>query len=308
MESSLPGFVIDARGIEKSFGTLKAVDGVSLQVKPGECFGILGPNGAGKTTTIKMLHGAVESDSGTLRVLGRDVATQSRLIRAQMGIVSQEDTLDRDLTVYENLWVYAGFFSIPKKASLTRIEYLLDFMQLREKWDSQIKTLSGGMKRRLHIARALIHEPKFLILDEPTTGLDPQARHLVWQRLRELKAQGLTILLTTHYMEEAAQMCDRIGIMDGGKFLVEGPPQTLVQEKVGDEVYELKGGASIELLDSLQGLSVTTEIVADILYLYSRNGMGIMEHLISFGRKDFLRRPATLEDLFLKLTGRELRD
>ena len=304
----MPGFVIDAQGIEKSFGTLKAVDGVLLQVKPGECFGILGPNGAGKTTTIKMLHGAVESDSGTLRVLGRDVATQSRLIRAQMGIVSQEDTLDRDLTVYENLWVYAGFFGLSKKASLSRIEYLLDFMQLREKWDSQIKTLSGGMKRRLHIARALIHEPKFLILDEPTTGLDPQARHLVWQRLRELKAQGLTILLTTHYMEEAAQMCDRIGIMDGGNFLLEGPPQSLVQEKVGDEVYELKGGASVEFLDSLQGLSVTTEIVADILYLYSRNGMGIMEHLISFGRKDFLRRPATLEDLFLKLTGRELRD
>lgn len=308
MESSLPGFVIDAQGIEKSFGTLKAVDGVSLQVKPGECFGILGPNGAGKTTTIKMLHGAVESDAGVLRVLGRDVATQSRLIRAQMGIVSQEDTLDRDLTVYENLWVYAGFFGLSKKASFSRIEYLLDFMQLREKWDSKIKTLSGGMKRRLHIARALIHEPKFLILDEPTTGLDPQARHLVWQRLRELKAQGLTILLTTHYMEEAAQMCDRIGIMDGGKFLLEGPPQNLVQEKVGDEVYELKDGASAEFLDSLQGLSVTTEIVADILYLYSRNGMGIMEHLISFGRKDFLRRPATLEDLFLKLTGRELRD
>ena len=304
----MPGFVIDAQGIEKSFGTLKAVDGVSLQVKPGECFGILGPNGAGKTTTIKMLHGAVESDAGVLRVLGRDVATQSRLIRAQMGIVSQEDTLDRDLTVYENLWVYAGFFGLSKKASFSRIEYLLDFMQLREKWDSKIKTLSGGMKRRLHIARALIHEPKFLILDEPTTGLDPQARHLVWQRLRELKAQGLTILLTTHYMEEAAQMCDRIGIMDGGKFLLEGPPQNLVQEKVGDEVYELKDGASAEFLDSLQGLSVTTEIVADILYLYSRNGMGIMEHLISFGRKDFLRRPATLEDLFLKLTGRELRD
>lgn len=304
----MPGFVIDARGIEKSFGTLKAVDGVSLQVETGECFGILGPNGAGKTTTIKMLHGAVEPDSGSLRVLGRDVATQSRLIRAQMGIVSQEDTLDRDLTVYENLWVYAGFFSISKQASLSRIEYLIDFMQLREKWDSQIKTLSGGMKRRLHIARSLIHEPKFLILDEPTTGLDPQARHLVWHRLRELKAQGLTILLTTHYMEEAAQMCDRIGIMDGGKFLVEGPPQTLVHEKVGDEVYELKGGASAEFLDSLQGLSVTTEIVADILYLYSRNGTGVMEHLISRGRKDFLRRPATLEDLFLKLTGRELRD
>lgn len=304
----MPGFVIDAHGIEKHFGTLKAVDDVSLQVNPGECFGILGPNGAGKTTTIKMLHGAVQPDAGSLRVLGKDVVTQSRLIRAQMGIVSQEDTLDRDLTVYENLWVYAGFFSISKQASLSRIEYLLDFMQLREKWDSQIKTLSGGMKRRLHIARALIHEPKFLILDEPTTGLDPQARHLVWHRLRELKAQGLTILLTTHYMEEAAQMCDRIGIMDGGKFLLEGPPQILVQEKVGDEVYELRGGASEELLDSLQGLPVTAEVVADILYLYSYNGMGIMEHLISFGQKDFLRRPATLEDLFLRLTGRELRD
>ena len=308
MEFSLPGLVIEAQGIEKSFGPLKAVDGVSLQVTPGECFGILGPNGAGKTTTIKMLHGAVHPDAGVLKVLNRDVITQSRLIRAQMGIVSQEDTLDRDLTVYENLWVYAGFFNISKKASLSRIEYLLDFMQLREKWNSQIKTLSGGMKRRLHIARALIHDPKFLILDEPTTGLDPQARHLVWQRLRELKAEGLTILLTTHYMEEAAQMCDRIGIMDGGKFLLEGPPHNLVQEKVGDEVFELKGGVSKELLDSLQNLPITTEVVADILYLYSRSGMGIMELLISLGRKDFLRRPATLEDLFLKLTGRELRD
>ncbi len=300
--------MIEAHGIEKSFGSLKAVDGVSLQVKSGECFGILGPNGAGKTTTIKMLHGAAQPDAGSLRVLDRDAVSESRLIRTQMGIVSQEDSLDRDLTVYENLWVYAGFFGIPRKASLSRIEHLLDFMQLRDKWNARIKTLSGGMKRRLHIARALIHEPKFLILDEPTTGLDPQARHLVWRRLRELKAQGLTILLTTHYMEEAAQLCDRIGIMDGGKFLVEGVPQDLVHQEVGDEVYELRGGASQELLDTLKGLCVTTEATADILYLYGHNGMRLMEHLISQGRKDFLRRPATLEDLFLRLTGRELRD
>ncbi len=304
----MSGFVIDARGIEKSFGTLKAVDGVSLQVERGECFGILGPNGAGKTTTIKMLHGAVLPDMGGLEVLGRNVMTHSRRIRAQMGIVSQEDTLDRDLTVYENLWVYAGFFGISRKASLSRIEHLLDFMQLREKWNAQIKTLSGGMKRRLHIARALIHGPKFLILDEPTTGLDPQARHLVWQRLRELKSQGLTILLTTHYMEEAAQMCDRIGIMDAGRFLLEGAPQALVRQEVGDEVYELRGGASKEFMASLEGLRVTAEAVADILYLYSQDGTRVMEHLLSWGRKDFLRRPATLEDLFLRLTGRELRD
>ena len=304
----MSGFVIDARYIEKSFGTLKAVAGVSLQVEAGECFGILGPNGAGKTTTIKMLHGAVQPDAGDLRVLGRDVMTQSRLVREGMGVVSQEDTLDRDLTVYENLWVYAGFFGISRKASLSRIKHLLDFMQLREKWNSKIKTLSGGMKRRLHIARALIHEPKFLILDEPTTGLDPQARHLVWQRLRELGARGLTILLTTHYMEEAAQLCDRIGIMDEGKFLVEGAPQALVHERVGDEVYELKGGASEELLDSLKSFDVAAESVADMLYLYNRDGMPVMERLIASGRKDFLRRPATLEDLFLRLTGRELRD
>lgn len=304
----MAGLVIDARGIEKSFGTLRAVAGVSLQVEPGECFGILGPNGAGKTTTIKMLHGAVQPDTGVLRVLGLDVATQSRLVREGMGVVSQEDTLDRDLTVYENLWVYAGFFGISRKASLSRIEHLLDFLQLREKWDSKIKTLSGGMKRRLHIARALIHEPKFLILDEPTTGLDPQARHLVWRRLRELGDRGLTILLTTHYMEEAARMCDRIGIMDGGRFLLEGAPQALVREHVGDEAYELKGGAPRELLDSLKSLHVGAEVAADRLYLYSRNGAGLMERLIASGRKDFLRRPATLEDLFLRLTGRELRD
>ncbi len=225
-----------------------------------------------------------------------------------MGIVSQEDTLDRDLTVYENLWVYAGFFGISKKASLSRIARMLDFMQLREKRDARINTLSGGMKRRLHIARALIHDPKFLILDEPTTGLDPQARHLVWGRLRELKDKGLTILLTKHYMEEAAQMCDRIGIMDAGKFLLEGAPQALVHENVGDEVCELRGGASEELLDSLKGFHVTTEAVADILYMYSHDEMRMMEHLLSRGRKDFLRRPATLEDLFLRLTGRDLRD
>jgi len=301
-------FDVEGRGLSKSFGPLKAVDGVSLRVRAGECFGILGPNGAGKTTTIKMLYGAVIPDAGGLTVLGLDASTRGRDIRERTGIVPQEGTLDTELTVYENLWVYAGYFGIPRRNSRPRIEELLDFFQLREKWSSQIKTLSGGMKRRLLIARALVHRPRLLILDEPTTGLDPQARHLVWHRLRELRRQGLSILLTTHYMEEAAQLCDRIGVMDVGKFLVEGAPRELVRERVGEDVIELRGAEEEAALSALDGLSLDAERVGDTLYLYCRNGAPVMERLISSGRRNFLRRPATLEDLFLRLTGRELRE
>ena len=298
---------IQVEGLVRRFGDLRAVDGIDLEVPEGEIYGFLGPNGAGKSTLVRMLCTLLLPTSGRARVAGFDVVSQAAQLRFSIGAALQEAALDDRMTGLEILQTQGRLFGLRSSEISQRIEELAPILDMGA-LPSLVSTYSGGMKRRLHIARALIHEPKFLILDEPTTGLDPQARHLVWQRLRELKAQGLTILLTTHYMEEAAQMCDRIGIMDGGKFLLEGPPQSLVQEKVGDEVYELKGGASVEFLDSLQGLSVTTEIVADILYLYSRNGMGIMEHLISFGRKDFLRRPATLEDLFLKLTGRELRD
>lgn len=304
----MSGFDIDARGLTKSYGDLKAVDGITLQVKRGECYGVLGPNGAGKTTTIKMIHGAVRRDGGKLAVLGLDGTTQSREVRERMGIVPQEDTLDNELTVYENLWVFANYFGLSRRDSQPRIEELLDFVQLREKWDSQIKALSGGMKRRLLIARALLHAPQLLVLDEPTTGLDPQARHLVWQRLRELRRQGLTILLTTHYMEEATQLCDRIGVMDGGRFLVEGAPRTLVRERVGDEVIELRGVEFEEVGRDLNGLSVDVELAGDTIYLYCSNGAPVMERLILTGKRDFLRRPATLEDLFLKLTGREIRE
>ena len=301
-------FDIDARGLSKSFGNLQAVAGITLQVKKGECYGVLGPNGAGKTTTIKMIHGAVRQDGGQLTILGMDGASENREIRQYMGLVPQEDTLDNELTVYDNLWVFANYFGLSRKESRPRIEELLDFVQLRDKWSSQIKTLSGGMKRRLLIARALIHKPQILILDEPTTGLDPQARHHVWQRLRELHRQGLTILLTTHYMEEAAQLCDQIGVMDEGQFLVKGPPQELVRERVGEEVIELRGVEKHEVGPALNGLTIDTEQAGDTLYMYCRNGAPVMERLISAGKRDFLRRPATLEDLFLRLTGRELRE
>ncbi len=301
-------FDIDTQGLVKYFGDLKAVDGITLPVRKGECYGVLGPNGAGKTTLIKMVHGAVRRDGGRLSILGLDGTSESRKIRQRMGIVPQEDTLDNELTVYENLWVFANYFGISRRQSRPRIKELLDFMQLRDKWDSQIKTLSGGMKRRLLIARALIHKPQLLILDEPTTGLDPQARHLVWQRLRELRREGMTILMTTHYMEEAAQLCDRIGVMDSGRFLVEGPPRDLVLERVGEEVIELRGVGKDEVSGELEGLLVDAEEAGDTLYLYCTNGAPLMERLISAGKRDFLRRPATLEDLFLRLTGRELRE
>ncbi|MEK6709215.1 MAG: ABC transporter ATP-binding protein [Nitrospinota bacterium] len=301
-------FEVDGQGLAKSFGALKAVDGVSLRLRRGECFGILGPNGAGKTTTIKMLCGTAIPDAGTLRVFGIDAVAEGRRVREQMGIVPQESTLDGELTVYENLWVYAGYFGMPRRESRPRIEELLGFFQLREKWDSPIKTLSGGMKRRLLIARALVHRPRLLILDEPTTGLDPQARHLVWNRLRELRRQGLSILLTTHYMEEAAQLCDRIGVMDEGRFLVEGPPAGLVRERVGEEVFELRGVETEPVLRVLDGLPFHPERVGDTLYLYCEGGAEVMDRLLTSGQRNFLRRPATLEDLFLRLTGRELRE
>ena len=299
---------IHARGLSKSFGALKAVDGITLQVERGECYGMLGPNGAGKTTAIRMIHGAVRPDGGELSVLGRDAAAGSRRIREEMGVVPQEDTLDNELSVYNNMWVFANYFGISRRRSRGRIEELLDFVQLRDKWGEQIKNLSGGMKRRLLIARALIHRPRLLILDEPTTGLDPQARHLVWQRLRELKSGGLTILLTTHYMEEAAQLCDRIGVMAQGRVLVEGPPAELVRERVGEEVIELRGAGREAAAAALNGLGLEIERAGDTLYLYCRSGAKAVERLASAGEREFLRRPASLEDLFLRLTGRELRE
>ncbi len=299
---------IEAEALTKAFGDVRAVNGISFHLKQGECYGFLGPNGAGKTTTIRMLYGAIRPDSGRLRVLGLDMATEGRRVREQMGIVPQEETLDRELTVYENLWVYAGYYGISRKLSRPRIEEILNFVQLEEKWNSQIKALSGGMKRRLLIVRALIHRPHILVLDEPTTGLDPQTRHMVWQRLRELRRQGLTIVLTTHYMEEAAQLCDRICLIDGGRFLLEGNPPQLVRERVGDEVIELRAIDKGDVLPFLGGIPLEHEWAGDTLYLYCRNDTPVMERLVANGHREFLRRPATLEDLFLRLTGRELRD
>uniref|UniRef100_UPI00272E62B3 ABC transporter ATP-binding protein n=1 Tax=Geoalkalibacter sp. TaxID=3041440 RepID=UPI00272E62B3 len=231
--------ILDAEALEKAYGAFKAVDGLSFRVTRGECFGLLGPNGAGKTTTIRMLYGYSPLDGGRLRVFGRDMPTDLRHIKQRMGICQQEDNLDPDLSVRENLLVYARYFDLPREPARARADELLRFFALDHRAGANIRELSGGMKRRLMLARSLINRPELLILDEPTTGLDPQSRHQVWQRLEDLKQGGLTILLTTHYMDEAARLCDRLVIVDRGKVLVEGAPAALIATHVGREVIEI---------------------------------------------------------------------
>ncbi|MFQ5896158.1 MAG: ABC transporter ATP-binding protein [Nitrospinota bacterium] len=301
---------VEARDLVKRYGALTAVDGLSFAVEAGECFGFLGPNGAGKTTTIKMLYGAARPSGGGLRVFGRDAVREQRRIKAQLGVLPQEETLDIELTVWENLLVYGRYFGLPRREVEGRARELLAFLQLEEKARSTIKTLSGGMKRRLLLARALIARPRLLILDEPTTGLDPQARHLIWERLRALQREGVTLILTTHYMDEAARLCDRVGVMDRGRFLAEGPPGRLVEELVGREVVELRveRGEGKGLLERLDGFAFSVERAGDTLYIFSREGGRVAERLLAEGVRHLWHRPATLEDLFLKLTGRELRE
>ncbi len=259
--------VVSAENLTKRYGDLVAVDGINFSVEQGECFGFLGPNGAGKTTTIKMIQCVSPKTSGKLEVLGMDVDLYPKEIKRNLGVVPQENNLDPDFTVYENLMVYSRYFSIPKNEAKERIEKLLRFMQLEEKRDAIIERLSGGMKRRLILARALLNEPKILILDEPTVGLDPQARHLIWDRIRSLKKEGVTTILTTHYMEEASQLCDRLVIMDYGKILVEGRPEDLVREQIGTSILETK--ANPEVLSCLQKMKQEFEIVGDTIHIFT---------------------------------------
>jgi lipooligosaccharide transport system ATP-binding protein len=300
--------VIEARALTKSYGDLTAVDGIDFSIQAGECFGFLGPNGAGKTSTVKMIHCFAPVTSGDLRVFGMDVRERPREIKQKIGVCQQEDNLDPDFSVHKNLLVFARYFGIPAAEGRSRARELLDFMGLWERRDDGIRQLSGGLKRRLVIARALINRPDLLILDEPTTGLDPQSRHQVWDRVRSLRKQGKTILLTTHYMDEAATLCDRLVIMDHGKILVQGPPADLVRDRVGKEVVEV-WGPTPALLDLAKQSGWNFENDTDRLFIYTDAGDAVFSAIHGkFPVERCTVRAAGLEDLFLKLTGRELRE
>jgi len=300
--------LVSAKDLSKKYGSLTAVDRISFEIQEGECFGFLGPNGAGKTSTIRMIHCVSPVTSGELAVNGLPARIDNRRLKMMTGVIPQEITLDNDLTVYENLIVFAHFFDIPKHEAKERIAELLKFVELEGKRNNKISELSTGMKRRLLVARALLNRPKLIVADEPTTGLDPQARHLIWQRLRQLKKEGATLILTTQYMEEAQQLCDRIVVMHQGKILKEGVPSRLVEEEIGREVVEVRVPKEEDewLVAQLSSFSCGHERVGDTLYFYCREGQGLMRKLIELNLHNYLTRPATLEDVFLKLTGRSL--
>lgn len=299
---------IVARELTKRYGEVLAVDAVSFEIGEGECFGFLGPNGAGKTSTIRMIHCVSPVTSGTLTVFGETAGVGNRRIKALTGVIPQEITLDGDLTVEENLAVFARFFDLGRREIRARVAELLSFVELEGKRSARIDELSTGMKRRILVARALLNDPRLIIADEPTTGLDPQARHLIWQRLRSLKNRGATLVLTTQYMEEAAQLCDRLVVMHRGRILKEGAPRKLVEDEIGREVVEVRIGPEedAKLLARLEGLVAGHERAGDTLYLHCRDGREAMRRIVELDLPNVLHRPATLEDVFLKLTGRGL--
>lgn len=303
--------IIVARNLVKRYGDLTAVDGISFTVKAGECFGFLGPNGAGKTTTIRMITCVSPVSDGSLTVDGLHVQTHPRQIKSILGVVPQDDNLDPELTVRQNLRAYARYFGLSRKVAEARIDEALDLMALAERQKERIDALSGGLKRRLTIARGLLNTPHILVLDEPTTGLDPAARHLVWQRLRLLRTQGVTMLLTTHYMEEAAQLCDRVVVIDHGRIIAHGTPQDLVHQHAGHEVIEVhvtpdERPAVVRQLAHLR--EVTIEEVEDIVYVYMHGDNGIDPAALEVGAEKLVHRRANLEDVFLRLTGRGLEE
>lgn len=299
--------IIRAEGLTKFYGELPAVKGITFSVQPGEVFGFLGPNGAGKTTTMRMIQCISPLSSGSLEVFGQDVNGKPREIKRRLGVVPQETNLDTDFTCFENLLVYARYFDIPPGLAADRADDLLRFVQLEEKRDVAIEKLSGGMKRRLVLARALVNSPDLLILDEPTIGLDPQARHLIWEKLKALQAQGNTIVLTTHYLEEAERLCDRLVIMDEGKILVDGSPEDLIKAHVGGDVVEAE--YSPEVVACLQDMGEKFEVYGDMVQIFSERPRDVAGKIFATCNpgKIFVRR-GSLEDVFLSLTGRALRD
>ena len=308
--STLP--LIVAKDLTKRFKTRTAVDGIGFEVRAGEAFGFLGPNGAGKTSTMRMIACASPVSAGTLQVMGLDPALAASTIKARLGVVPQQDNLDMSLTVRENLLMYARYFDIPRKVARERADELLAFVQLTERADSQVEPLSGGMKRRLTIARALINEPDIILLDEPTTGLDPQARHLIWDRLYRLKQRGATLLLTTHYMDEAEQLCDRLVIMDRARIVAEGSPRVLISKYSTREVLELRSRDDLRasLRETLNGHATRVVELPDRLQFYTSDGERALEHVHGSGIEieSALVRRSSLEDVFLHLTGHSLVD
>jgi lipooligosaccharide transport system ATP-binding protein len=304
--------MIVAKGLRKVFGDFVAVDGIDFEVKQGEAFGLLGPNGAGKSTTMRMIASTSMRSGGELEILGKDPNKHGPEIRAHLGVVPQQDNLDRELKVWENLYIYGRYFGLSRKFMKNKIEELIEFAQLEEKRNSKTEDLSGGMKRRLTIARALVNEPDILMLDEPTTGLDPQARHVLWDRLFRLKEQGVTLVITTHYMDEAEQLCDRLVVMDKGRIMAEGSPADLIKQYSSKEVLEVRFGSSQnqEAAKRIEGLGDRTEVLPDRILIYSENGEKILEQIVKLGLEPLtsLVRRSSLEDVFLRLTGRTLVD
>ena len=304
--------LITARSLVKRFGDLVAVDGIDVEVQEGEAFGFLGPNGAGKTSTMRMIGCVSPVTSGHLEIFGMDPSRDGRAIRARVGVVPQADQLDNELTVMENLVIYARYFDISRTVARRRAAELLDFVQLTERADDTVDPLSGGQKRRVSIARSLISEPDLLLLDEPTTGLDPQARHVLWDRLHQLKERGATLVLTTHYMDEAEQLCDRLVVMDGGRIVAEGSPRDLIAHYSTREVLEMRFGRghNEERVTDVLGVGERVEVLPDRLLVYAADGEAALVELHDRGivPESALVRRSSLEDVFLRLTGRTLVD
>ena len=306
----MPESLISARGLTKKFGDFTAVDGIDFDVAKGESFGLLGPNGAGKSTTMRIIAATSRRTSGTISILGRDPEEHGPQVRAHLGVVPQQDNLDTELTVTENLYIYGRYFGLSKKFVKKKVEELLAFAQLEEKRDVKVEALSGGMKRRLTIARALVSEPDILMLDEPTTGLDPQARHILWDRLFRLKEDGVTLIITTHFMDEAEQLCDRLVVMDKGKIMAEGSPAELIKQYATREVLEVRFGSdrNKEVAPILREMCDRIEELPDRILLYVEDGESLLEAITAkkLHPNTSLVRRSSLEDVFLRLTGRSL--
>ena len=303
-------FLIEAKDLTKTYGDFVAVNNVSFTVKRGESFGLLGPNGAGKSTTMRMIASTLLRSDGDLSILGMDPNTDGPEIRAHLGVVPQQDNLDSDLKVYENLYIYGRYFGLGRKHIKAKVEELLDFAQLQDKRTSKVEQLSGGMKRRLTIARGLMNDPDIVLLDEPTTGLDPQARHILWDRLFRLKEEGATLVLTTHYMDEAEQLCDRLIVMDKGEIKAEGSPSELIRKYSSKEVLEVRFGSerNVAIGQQLERYADRIEVLPDRILLYAEDGEKVLEKLIAANLHPVtsLVRRSSLEDVFLRLTGRSL--
>jgi lipooligosaccharide transport system ATP-binding protein len=302
--------LIQVTNLVKNFGSFTAVNGISFSVKQGESFGLLGPNGAGKSSTMRIIGATSQRTSGDVQILGKDPELHGPQIRAHLGVVPQQDNLDEELTCAENLYIYGRYFGLPKRLVTEKLDELLEFAQLIEKKNAKVNSLSGGMKRRLTIARALVSDPDILMLDEPTTGLDPQARHILWDRLFRLKEKGVTLLITTHHMDEAEQLCDRLIVMDNGKIMAEGSPAGLIKEYSSKEVLEVRFGSdrNAQMVEKLNNLSDRLEVLPDRLLMYTESGEELLAKIsaLNIHPNTSLVRRSSLEDVFLRLTGRTL--